>query len=205
MANAMVIDLSHHNASVDFVKLKAAGVVGVIHKATQGTTYTDPMFASRRTQAQAAGLLWGAYHFASNEDPVAQENYFLSKAEPARGDLVALDFEPNLPNSSMSLGQAKAYLQRIEADLGRRAVLYTGSLVRDLLGTQGDSYLGQHRLWWAQYANAAVIQASWTKYWLWQHSDGFHGAPPLSVDGVGPCDCDTYDGTPAQLRAEWAS
>jgi lysozyme len=204
MANAMVVDLSHHNGSVDFAKLKAAGVAGVIHKATQGVSFADPMFAPRRAQAQAAGLLWGAYHFGTDDDPLAQENYFLSKAEPGANDLVALDFEANPPHT-MSLAQAKAYLQRLEADLGRRAVLYTGALLRDLLGTAQDSYFGSHRLWWAQYANAPSIQPSWTKYWLWQHSDGFHGAPPLSVDGVGPCDCDTYDGTPAQLHAEWTA
>ena len=32
----VVVDLSHHNDPVDFVRAKAAGIVGVIHKATQG-------------------------------------------------------------------------------------------------------------------------------------------------------------------------
>ena len=32
----VVVDLSHHNETVDFAKMKAAGIVGVIHKATQG-------------------------------------------------------------------------------------------------------------------------------------------------------------------------
>jgi lysozyme len=31
-----VIDLPHHNETVDFEQFKGAGVVGVIHKATQG-------------------------------------------------------------------------------------------------------------------------------------------------------------------------
>ena len=39
------------------------GIVGVIHKATQGTTYVDETYASRRVEALACGLLWGAYHF----------------------------------------------------------------------------------------------------------------------------------------------
>jgi GH25 family lysozyme M1 (1,4-beta-N-acetylmuramidase) len=34
----VVVDLSHHNEKVDFVKMKADGIVGVIRKATQGLT-----------------------------------------------------------------------------------------------------------------------------------------------------------------------
>lgn len=37
----VVIDLSHHNERVDFAKVKADGIVGVIHKATQGSTYLE--------------------------------------------------------------------------------------------------------------------------------------------------------------------
>ena len=55
----VVIDLSHHNNNVDFAKVVAAGVLGVIHKATQGTTTVDPLYAQRRGEALAAGLLWG--------------------------------------------------------------------------------------------------------------------------------------------------
>ena len=34
----VVVDLSHHNENVDVVKMKADGIVAVIHKATQGLT-----------------------------------------------------------------------------------------------------------------------------------------------------------------------
>ena len=47
----VVVDLSHHNERVDFGKLKAAGIVGVIHKATQGLTFVDRGYALRRAQA----------------------------------------------------------------------------------------------------------------------------------------------------------
>ena len=47
-----VIDLSHHNNSVDFGKLAAAGVVGVIHKATQGADGVDP------TYVFSPGICW---------------------------------------------------------------------------------------------------------------------------------------------------
>ena len=47
----VVVDLSHHNETVDFAKMKAAGIVGVIHKATQGLTYVDETYAGRRVEA----------------------------------------------------------------------------------------------------------------------------------------------------------
>lgn len=39
-----VVDLSHHNRVEDFNAVKADGIVGVIHKATQGFRYTDPKY-----------------------------------------------------------------------------------------------------------------------------------------------------------------
>ena len=61
-----VIDVSHHNGTrLDFAKAKADGILGVIHKASQGQANVDPMYRSNRNRARAAGLLWGAYHFAT--------------------------------------------------------------------------------------------------------------------------------------------
>ena len=62
MINA-IVDLSHHNASVDFAALAGAGIAGVIHKATQGAGYVDPTYTARQAQARTVGLRWGAYHF----------------------------------------------------------------------------------------------------------------------------------------------
>ena len=36
-----VIDLSHHNTVTSFQDAKAAGILGVIHKATEGTIFVD--------------------------------------------------------------------------------------------------------------------------------------------------------------------
>jgi glycosyl hydrolase family 25 len=59
----VVVDLSHHNGSVDLVKAKTAGILGIIQKATQGDDFVDPTFAANRKKANDAGLLVGAYHF----------------------------------------------------------------------------------------------------------------------------------------------
>jgi lysozyme len=72
----VVVDLSHHNEAVDFAKMKANGIVGVIHKATQGLTYVDKTYASRRSKAVDCGLLWGAYHFGVGGDGSDQASFF---------------------------------------------------------------------------------------------------------------------------------
>ncbi|PYS86040.1 MAG: glycoside hydrolase, partial [Acidobacteria bacterium] len=72
MSINVVVDISHHNGNVDLGKAQAAGIVGVIHKATQGTSMTDNMYDQNRQQAVAAGLLWGAYHFGTKADGAAQ-------------------------------------------------------------------------------------------------------------------------------------
>ena len=58
--NPLVVDLSHHNEVADFGKVKAAGIAGIIHKATEAIVFVDNMYAVRRGPAMNAGLLWGA-------------------------------------------------------------------------------------------------------------------------------------------------
>ena len=60
----MVVDLSHWDPADDYAAVKRDGIVGVIYKATQGTAYTDDTYVNQQHAAKAAGLLWGAYHFA---------------------------------------------------------------------------------------------------------------------------------------------
>ena len=206
MPNNVVVDLSHHNSAADFQKARKDGVYGVIHKATQGTGFIDSQYALRVGPAKAAGLLWGAYHFGTADDVVLQVQHFLTVAKPDAQTLVALDLETNEldPSNTMSLAQARAFLHAIEAQLGRKAVVYGGSYIKEQLGKAQDPYFGSHRLWWAQYSSAPVIQASWKDYWLWQHTDGFHGVLPNQVSGIGPCDCDTYQQDPTTLAGNWA-
>ena len=68
--NPVIIDISHHQADpIDWTKLKANGTVGVILKATEGTSYTDPTYASRKKAALAAGLAVSSYHFFKKGNP----------------------------------------------------------------------------------------------------------------------------------------
>src|SRR5205085_1856958 len=90
-----VIDLSHFNTVTSFQQVKDAGILGVIHKATQGRNSVDPFYDERRPAALAVGLFWGAYHFGTRGDVNGQADHFLDVVNPGPTDLLALDFEPN--------------------------------------------------------------------------------------------------------------
>ena len=201
----LIIDLSHHNGTVDFVRIAAAGILGVLHKATQGEQDVDPTYASRRTEALAAGLLWGAYHFGTGSDGVTQADHFLDVVQPDPSTLLVLDFEANPQGPSMSLEEARAFVTHVQSVTGRYPGLYSGHYVKDLLGSQSDPLLSQCWFWLSQYGPTPVVPANWPTWTMWQYTDGAVGPDPHEVDGVGYCDRDTFNGDEAQLHALWGA
>jgi lysozyme len=201
----VVIDLSHNNANVDLVKAKADGVLGLIHKATQGTGFCDPTYLARRDQAKQAGLLWGAYHFATAADAVAQAKFFLRVANITVGDLLVLDFEVNQasPAKTMTLDQARTFIATVQDATGITPGLYGGAYLKEQITKVTDETLQACWLWWAQYGPAANIPPTWPTWTLWQYTDGHHGNPPFTVDGIGICDRDQYQGAAEELQAKW--
>lgn len=205
-----VIDLSHYNnggvLAIDFNTVASAGIAGVIHKVTQGTSYQDPSYAGRRLSALAAGLLWGAYHFGSAGDGAQQADFFLSVAQPANTDLLVLDLEATYDSSgqqaaSMSLAQAEAFVSRVHQQVGRWPVLYGGSYLKSLVSGTGDATLTQCALWVAEYTNASAptLPAGWPVWTLWQYTQSG------SVPGIsGSVDRDRFNGaTLADLIQTW--
>lgn len=200
------VDISHHNvvAPNGFVLAKNAGLVGVIHKATQGLGYADPMYAKRRKAATDAGLLWGAYHFNTGDPVSVQVQHFLDVAQPDARTMMVLDYEDNRV-SNMSVAQARDFLMRLDDALGRRCVIYGGNRIKEQL-PKSDPFFGAHRLWLCQYGAHAVLPKSWSKFFLWQFTGDGIGPLPHTVPGFNSngLDINTYGGTAAELAAEWA-
>ena len=113
----------------------------IIHKATEAIGFVDNMYAIRRDDAMDAGLLWGAYHFLRPVSIPAQVDFFLRIAAPDNMTLLALDHE----DERVPLINAKEFLLRVEDAVGRRAVLYSGSLIKDQLDDRIDGYLAAHQ------------------------------------------------------------
>jgi GH25 family lysozyme M1 (1,4-beta-N-acetylmuramidase) len=201
-----VVDLYHGDRVTSFQKAADSGICGIIHKATTAATGKDKKYSDRRAPAIQAGLLWGAYHWGTGANVAKQVDNFLTTAKPDDQTLVALDFE----DERMTLDQAREFMTRVADKLGRKPVLYSGHLIKDKLGNKIDDFWGAHRLWLAQYSANPTVQKSWKKYWLWQYTDRTKGLKPNKVSGIpgdssGNLDCDSYEGTKTQLKAEWAS
>jgi GH25 family lysozyme M1 (1,4-beta-N-acetylmuramidase) len=198
-----VVDISHHNGNVNLQLAKADGIIGVIHKATQGTTILDPMYVTNRTQAQNEGLLWGAYHFGTGGDGAAQAQYFLHVVGTYENTLLVLDFEQNTGGASMSLEDARAFVTEVNEVTGRYPGFYSGSYIKQLLGSAKDPVLAQCWLWLPEYGPTPVVPANWPTWTMWQYTDGNYGPQPHSVNGIGNCDRDKFNGTEAQLQTLW--
>ena len=198
-----VVDISHHNGNINLQQAKADGIIGVIHKATQGQSGLDPMYVTNRGKAQAAGMLWGAYHFASGGDGVEQAQHFLDTVGTFQNTLLVLDFEPNPSGPSMALEDARAFVTHVNQVTGRFPGLYSGSYIKELLGSGSDPVLAQCWLWLAQYGPTAVVPANWPTWTMWQYTDGAVGPQPHQVNGIGHCDRDKFNGTEDQLRTLW--
>jgi lysozyme len=203
--NPVVVDISSYQQVRDWGAVQRSGIAGVIHKATEGGTWTDKTYDAKRQGADAeGGFLWGAYHFMRPGDMVAEADFFLSVAAPDADDLLVLDHE----DAGVSLDDLKKCLARVDEVTGRLTAIYSGSVLKEQLAAAGgaDPELSKRRLWLPQYWTRWVCPPGWTKPWLWQFTDGSVGPTPHSVPGIpsGGVDVNSYDGTNAQLASEWA-
>jgi lysozyme len=198
-----VIDISHHNGTIDLSNAQKAGTVGILQKATQGSSFVDPTYPGNLKQAQTLGLLWGAYHFGNGDDGVSQADFFLNVVHPPAGTLLVLDFESNPAGSTMSLQDARDFVTHIQGATGIWPGLYGGSYLKEQLGSQADPILQNCWLWLAQYGSTPVLPPGWANWTLWQYTDGHLVADPNPIPGISPCDRDYFVDTSAVLQAKW--
>lgn len=199
-----VVDLSHHNGTVNFSQAHTAGILGVIQKATQGQTGVDPTYKTNRVKATKEKLLWGAYHFGTGSDGIKQAEHFLDVVGDASKTILVLDLEANPTGPSMTLEEARAFVTHVKEATGRFPGLYSGHFIKDLLGTKTDPVLANCWFWLAQYGPTAVVPPNWSTWTFWQYTDGAAGPDPHTVPGIGRCDRDRYQGTTEDLVAFWS-
>lgn len=219
-----VVDISHHNCGpeghpdspIDFKAMGDFGVRGIIHKATQGVRYADPMMAERRQAILDAGHLFGAYDFNTGDPVHDQVDFFLETVKPDENTLCALDFEDN-SHSEMSLDQAREYLTYGAQQLGRKFAFYSGSRFKQL-GAVADAetiaFFGEHKFWLSEYGPRARMiffggkPLPWSEPWLWQFSgDGIENRG-ITVPGIyrgDTVDMNSFSGSDADLAAAWVA
>ncbi len=180
VANA-IADISHHDGRVNFRRAAESGLIGIIHKASQGEAYIDPTFKANRRAATDVGLLFGAYHFGTGASGVSQAAHFLKTVQPDASTVVVLDFEDNPAGSTMPLEEARAFVTHVHAELGRWPGFYSGHTIKRLLGTAVDPILRNCWFWLAQYGPTPVVPPCWPTWTLWQYTDAGVGPAPHDV------------------------
>ena len=205
-----IIDLNHNDTVTSWDLVHQNGIHAVIHKATEGTTFQDPAYHGRRTAAKAAGLLFGSYHFTSGGDVDKQVANYLSWAQPAHDELIAIDCEKSSGGApNMSLQQLLAFVDGVQKALSRRIVVYgAGDLLIPITKGQKNSPLSLCPLWIASFpkddSGPSALPDPWkTVGWtIWQYTDGKLGPQPRTVPGAA-CDRDTFQGTGQELHQRW--
>ena len=136
-----LIDISSNNPHpINWAAVRAAGIDGVMVKATEGITYVSPTFGSDYTAARAAGLRAGAYHFWHPElDLNTQLNWFRLHYGPAAGDLPPwwdAEINPSGLSWGALAGQLKAAVWCCAVAYGS-ALIYLNRSWAAALGPQG--------------------------------------------------------------------
>jgi len=206
----LVIDI-YHGTKVSLQDVADAGIIGVIHKASEATHMFDKMYAVRRHEAAGLKLLWGAYHFASGDPVTDQVNHFIEAVQwgqsPSTDDktLLCLDFEKSSSGPNMTVDQACDFVTQLHDKTKRWPMVYGGNILRDAAKAHPmpkNCPLSNCPFWLASYtAVPAKLPAYWSAYTLWQFTDG--QSPQPVKTGSGFYDRERFDGTPDMLRSAW--
>jgi GH25 family lysozyme M1 (1,4-beta-N-acetylmuramidase) len=202
------IDVSHYQGTITWSSVASDGVDLSILKATEGQTYVDPTFAYNDAQAPLNGIPVGAYHVwgkpnRSPDEARLEADHFVKTVHPTVGDVLpVLDMEmnriPNGTSTSTLMAWSKAWLNRVEAKTGVRAMVYGSQyLFQTILGNSTWFADNGFPLWFAWY-HASLPPSMPAHDWqgqgwtFWQYGTA-------KVKGItGPVDQDHYAGTNLQ-------
>lgn len=189
------IDVSHHQGEIDWRRVADDDVVFAYIKASEGGDYSDPDFSRNRAGAERAGIRAGAYHFFTLCRPGADqaENFLAAIGEPGSmlPPTVDLEFGGNCakrPSPQDLAGELRAFLDRVEARLARRAVLYMTEEFRDAYGKA----LPERRMW----RRSLFMRPRGDDWAIWQyHNAGWVAGVAAQVD------LDVFNGTAKQFES----
>ena len=191
------IDVSHYQGTIDWGKVKGAGMAFAFTKATESTTSTDSMFSVNWPAIKAAGLLRGAYHFFhADQDATTQANHFLQVTDISAGDLppvIDIESTSNASDSAIVSG-VQTWLDVVQQATGIVPMIYTAA---SFWNAHLNSSFGSYPLWVANYGvSSPKLPTGWSNWNFWQYSQSG------SVNGIsGNVDMDYFNGTLAQLNA----
>jgi GH25 family lysozyme M1 (1,4-beta-N-acetylmuramidase) len=193
------IDAASYQGYPNWTSVKNAGITFAFEKATEGTTYTNPYFATNWARIKSAGIIRGAYHYGHpGSDPTAQANFFVNTVHPTSGDLqMVLDIEVTDGRTPAQVWSwIQTFIARIKTLTGRPGIIYTGFYFwRDSVGNPANNL--NCPLWLAAYVSdpTPYVPRAWSYFSFWQYTSSG------SVPGVsGNVDRDAWNGSLSGLN-----
>lgn len=148
----------------------------VIVKATQGVTYTHRQCDAIINRCKADGKLWGFYHYAGGNDPIAEAEFFYSKCRGYFGNgIPCLDWESINNKSWGNSNWCRKFVDKIHELSGVWCLIYVQASGR----SQAASCAKDCGLWIAGYPdnrnswdipNFRYGCSPWETYTIWQYS-----------------------------------
>ncbi len=207
------LDVSDHQSAVDWSAVASAGAQFAYIKATEGTGFVSPDFASQYDGAYQAGLVRGAYHFAlPNESSGAEQaSFFVANGGgwTADGHTLpgALDIEYNpygpecygLSQSAM-VAWIASFTDTYQSLTTVWPVIYTPTAWWVTCTGNYSGFAADDPLWTTSpgspgspgstASTASTLPAGWSTYTFWQYAS----------DGTFPGDQDLFNGSSSQLQ-----
>ena len=176
------IDVSKHQGTVDWNKVKAAGVKFAIIRAGLGKSTVDPQFVRNITECNRLGIPVGVYWFsyaATETEAKAEAAFCLKTIKPYKIEYpVYFDLEYDTARylkekgitltKTMATAHARAFLSAVEA-AGYYAANYANP---DYLSRFFDSsLLTKYDLWLANYQTSPDLTKPPRDCGIWQYSN----------------------------------
>ncbi|SDK78239.1 Lyzozyme M1 (1,4-beta-N-acetylmuramidase), GH25 family, partial [Arthrobacter sp. ok362] len=192
------LDVSGHQASVNWQQQWNLGARFAYVKATEGNYYASETFASQYQGSRSVGMVRGAYHFAipNWSSGADQARYFVKNGGGWSADgytlppVLDIEFNPyagrtingfNFGNScyDMTPAQLTSWVRDFGNTMlsltGRLPVIYTNTSWWKQCTADAPGLFGDYPLWVAAYPSApsdyaGLLPSSWSNYSIWQYS-----------------------------------
>jgi GH25 family lysozyme M1 (1,4-beta-N-acetylmuramidase) len=197
------IDVSIYQGTIDWAKVRAAGIRFAVARVNHGINGVDASFPRNWAGMKRNGIVRGCYqYFLPQEDPIRQADLLVNlvRAEGGfeAGDLPpVIDVEERGGQSDATINRrVRQWIDRVEARTGLTPMVYTSPGFWDPLGAPG--YSDSADLWVAHWGvTAPRVPGSWRDWTFWQTSSTGR------VNGINArVDTDLFNGTVNDLIAQ---
>lgn len=189
-----IMDVSRHQVTIDWAKVKASGQIGGVMIRAMGNSadgkaskpYIDPQFARNYAECTRLGIPVGVYGYfkAVNKAEADKELALLKSALTGKtlGLPVAVDVEDEVqkPLGKAALTDLTAYMLSTVESWGVYALLYTGLWFGSTFLYMGGAALKPYDVWLAAYRKEKP-EPGWP-FGMWQHTSA--GTVPGVSTGV---------------------